>query len=74
MSTISLLDTDRLLYEKEVAQFLSIKVATLRRWRWRGVGPTYIKLGGAVRYHPADVRRYVDEGRTSSTSERLVSA
>ena len=58
----------RLLNEREAAQFLTLKVATLRRWRWSGSGPAFIKLGGAVRYDPADLESFEMSGRRSSTS------
>lgn len=59
----------RLLKEDEVAQILNMEVATLRRWRWSGHGPRFIKIGGAVRYDPADIDAFVESGRRSSTSD-----
>ena len=38
------------LNEKEVAKILGLSVATLRKWRLQGHGPTYRKFGTAVRY------------------------
>jgi hypothetical protein len=38
-----------LLNETQAADLLNIKVPTLRRWRWAGKGPTFLKIGGAVR-------------------------
>ena len=32
------LESDRLLHEAEVGKILSVKVSTLRRWRWAGEG------------------------------------
>lgn len=34
----------------EVATRIGIPVATLAQWRWRGVGPGYLKLGRHVKY------------------------
>ena len=31
---------------------------TLEQWRWRGVGPRYLKLGGRVVYRLKDVEAY----------------
>ena len=62
-------DTSALLREAEVARRLSIKVATLRRWRWAGRGPRFVKLGAAVRYEPADIDAFVRVGRRRSTSD-----
>ena len=58
-----------LLDEKEVADTLNVKVATLRRWRWAGRGPQFIKIGGAVRYDPADLAALIEAGRRASTSD-----
>src|SRR5215212_11480120 len=39
-----------LLDEHRAAEQLGLSVKTLRRWRWVGRGPPFIKLGTAVRY------------------------
>ena len=59
----------RLLREAEAAEILSIEVATLRRWRWSGIGPRFRKLGAAVRYHPNDVSAFIDAASRTSTSD-----
>jgi len=61
--------TNGLLNENEVAGTLNVKVATLRRWRWAGKGPRFLKIGGAVRYDPADVQAFVEAARRRSTSD-----
>ena len=33
--------------------------STLRYWRCAGIGPTYVKLGGRIKYDLADVEAYV---------------
>jgi predicted DNA-binding transcriptional regulator AlpA len=53
---------NELLTERQVAQLLQIKAATLRKWRWEGRGPSYLKLAGsAVRYRRRDVDRFIAE-------------
>ena len=59
----------QLLKEGEAAYLLNLKVGTLRRWRWSGDGPPFIKLNGAVRYSEADLQAYIDAQRRVSTSE-----
>jgi predicted DNA-binding transcriptional regulator AlpA len=66
--------TATLLREKQAARFLAIEVSTLRRWRWAGTGPQFIKIGAAVRYDPADLRAFIRAGRRSSTTETEVEA
>lgn len=39
-----------LLNEHEVAAYLKISVASVRRWRMLRTGPRFVKIGAAVRY------------------------
>ena len=59
----------RLMNEHEAAAILDLKPTTLRRWRWAGRGPPFIKIGGAVRYDRADIEALVRSGRRTSTSD-----
>jgi predicted site-specific integrase-resolvase len=38
-----------------------ISLRTLERWRWAGVGPLFIKLGGRVVYRLKDVEAFEAE-------------
>ncbi len=58
-----------LLNETEAARILAMQVTTLRRWRWAGKGPRFVKVGAAVRYDPADLATFIEAGRRSSTSD-----
>jgi hypothetical protein len=58
-----------LLNERQAAELLNVKVATLRRWRWAGKGPAFLKIGGAVRYDPAELDRVIGAARRTSTSD-----
>lgn len=40
----------------EVAQYLSVPVATLYQWRHHGYGPTGRRVGRYIRYDPREVR------------------
>ncbi len=53
----------RLLNEHEAAEFLGVKVKTLRDWRLRRKGPEFLKLGFAVRYSPSTLRAYISSCR-----------
>ena len=46
-----------LLDEKQVAKLLSVSVASLRRWRMMRKGPSFIRIGGLVRYHPSTIEQ-----------------
>jgi len=43
----------------ENSAILKIQVRTLRRGRLEGIGPKYLKLGGAVRYSKQDLQDWV---------------
>lgn len=57
-----------LLRETDVAQRLNVSVASLRRWRSKGQGPTFLKLGEnsignpgvAVRYRAKDISSWLN--------------
>lgn len=59
----------RLLDEREAAEYLRVAVGTLRRWRWAGKPPAFIKIGGRVRYDVQDLDALITAGRRSSTSD-----
>ena len=54
MNTQFLATDDRLLTEKETAEYLRIKVRQLYNWRVSGLIP-YIKIGKALRYRKAAI-------------------
>ena len=62
-------NSDRLLTVTEAAAFLNISVKTLRRWRWAGKPPRFVKIGYAVRYDPADLSAFIEAGRRTSTTD-----
>ncbi len=59
----------RLFNEYQAAEYLNIAVTTLRRWRWVGHPPIFIKIGGLVRYQIEDLDDLIRVGRRSSTSD-----
>ena len=59
----------KLLKENEAAEHLALEIATLRRWRWAGKGPRFLKIGGAVRYDVADLELFINASRRVSTSD-----
>ena len=63
-----------LVNEVQAARMLGLSVKTLRRWRWAGKPPSFVKIGSAVRYDPEVLRDLIDAGRRNSTSETEASA
>lgn len=58
-----------LLTPEQAASLLSIKPATLARWRWEGRGPRFVKIGSRVRYEEHDLLAFIDAGIRTSTSD-----
>ena len=48
------------LTETDVAYRLGISAQTLRSWRWQRKGPTFLKVGRAVRYRPEDIEAFLE--------------
>jgi predicted DNA-binding transcriptional regulator AlpA len=55
----SLPDAPELLNERQVAKFLQLSVASVRRWRLFRTSPKYLKIGAAVRYRREDVETWL---------------
>jgi excisionase family DNA binding protein len=43
----------------ELAGFLGVPVKTVYRWRGHGTGPAALRVGRHLRYHPAEVHRWL---------------
>lgn len=50
---------EALITTQEAARRLSLSPGTLRNWRCRGCGPTFVRIGGAVRYRALDLEAFV---------------
>ncbi len=51
----------------EAAAYVKVPVATLKAWRRRGTGPTYIRLNNAhVRYRLRDLDEWIDAQAVSA--------
>lgn len=50
----------RLMNEAETASFLSVKPGTLAGWRWKKIGPPYLKISeNCIRYVYADLIKWL---------------
>jgi predicted DNA-binding transcriptional regulator AlpA len=54
---------ERALTEVQVAARLGASVSTLRQWRRRRIGPSFFRIGRAIRYRPEDVETYIQAVR-----------
>ena len=50
---------NRLMDQNEVAEYLGISPKTLEYYRWKKVGPQYLKIGNLARYRKCDVIAYI---------------
>jgi hypothetical protein len=58
-----------LMTEAQLAEYLNVSVRTLQCWRWRGGGPSFLKIGGAVRYSPDCVAQWIEKQTRASTAD-----
>lgn len=54
---------------KDAATYLGVAVSSLAKWRVLGTGPTFIKIGAAVRYGFKDLEEWLELRSARSTSE-----
>lgn len=53
----------------ELAQLTRLSPSTLANWRSRGLGPKFIRLGGAVRYWKSDVEHWLEEHKVQTRAD-----
>ncbi|MEH3037870.1 MAG: helix-turn-helix domain-containing protein [Sphingomonas adhaesiva] len=63
------IDSNAPLGEADAARILGLGVSTLQKYRVSGAGPTFMKLGRAVRYDVRDLEEWKAARRVRSTSE-----
>ena len=56
--------------EREAAAILTVAPRTLQHWRWARRGPTFVKIGGAVRYNRNDLREFLERARREPAQEK----
>ena len=60
---------DRLIDEKEAANYLCYSVRALQNWRVRGGGPMFVKVSGrSVRNTHRDLQKWIVDKRVANTS------
>lgn len=63
---------ESLLNETQVSEKIQVSLACLRRWRLRGEGPQYVKVGPLVRYRPEAITQWVEALPTGGNGRRSV--
>ena len=51
----------RLWTAQDVADYLTVPLATLYQWRYLGTGPTAYRVGRHLRYDPGAVQAWLDQ-------------
>ena len=52
-----------ILTPEQAAAMLHIRATTLSTWRWKRVGPAYLKCGGQVLYRESDILAWAESQR-----------
>lgn len=60
---------ETLLTPDQTAERLCVAEMTLRKWRWEGKGPRFVKMGRKVLYRQVDLNDYVEGQVRVSTSD-----
>ena len=61
--------TEQFLNQARLANRWQISPRTLERWRWKGEGPAFVKIGGRVVYRLEEIEAYEGGRRCASTSQ-----
>ena len=61
--------TIQLIKPPEVAEMLCVSALTLRKWRWEGKGPRFVKVGRKVAYRKEDLDAFINGQIRCSTSD-----
>ena len=56
--------------QMDLSRRLGVSCRTLERWRWAGLGPKFIKIGGRVKYRLEDIEIYERSCLCQSTADR----
>lgn len=72
------MDQIKIIRHKVAAEMLGVEEQTLRAWRYRGMGPMYIRLGESknspVGYLLSDIEDWLTKRSFESTSQEAVQA
>lgn len=64
------MENEKLLNQIDVSRRWDLSCRTLERWRWLGIGPRFIKIGGRVKYRLCDLKAYEETHICQSTADQ----
>jgi hypothetical protein len=62
-------DGGDLISTDEAAAIFGLQPDTLKKWRSRGTGPAFLRLGRAIRYDSVDIAVYLGSRRVAPSNE-----
>jgi hypothetical protein len=68
MVTSNVGEAEPLLMEVQAAKLLNLSPRTLQNWRITGSGPSYIRVGRAIRYRRRDLILWIDANTVGARS------
>ena len=60
---------EKLMSSRDLAEVLHVKEQSVRRMRWDGTGPKFLRRGKRAWYDPTDVREWLEAQKRTSTSD-----
>jgi predicted DNA-binding transcriptional regulator AlpA len=55
-----------LMRQEQVAAMLQLSPSTLEDWRWKRIGPPFVRISrGCIRYEESEVTRWIESHRVS---------
>jgi len=70
----SLQDPPALVDQETAAERLGCEPLTLADWRYKGIGPRFVKVGRLVRYAPEELQSWIEQNTCPSTSDDVPKA
>lgn len=64
-----MLTSSSLLNTEKAASRLGLATSTLEKWRFQGIGPTFVKLGRCVRYRSDDLDIFIQYQSRKNTAK-----
>ena len=61
-------ESDRLMNQSEAAVILAVSARTLEKWRVKGGGPLFVKVGSSVRYRFCDLQAWIASNARAHTA------
>lgn len=63
---------EKLITPEEASEILCISPLTLRKWRWEGKKPQFVKIGRKVAYRRTDIASFIEAQIRKSTSDHSI--